>query len=288
MQFTNKFGLPQSFVEAVTNDPYGHDSDISITKLINPPQMAALQNKHDAEIIQDVSERVFSLLGQSVHTLLERTITTDTIVEERFSLPVNGWEVSGQIDLYEKASDHLIDYKVTSAWSVLSSEPPKKEWVSQLNAYAHLLRAAGHTPRSLSILAIVRDWSYAQQRRSDNYPPRSVVERPIPLLPPNQVQSWIEERVQLHQKARAGTWDECTDEERWAKPDTWAVYAGRAKRATRIFDSSEDALTHAQYLSNTEQRTHTVKHRRGSSPRCERYCSVAPFCPQWDAIKKSS
>ena len=69
---TNVHGLPQSIVAAVTNDPYTGGGDISATKLIDAPQIRTLMAKHKDQITTDVSERIWSLLGQAVHTILER------------------------------------------------------------------------------------------------------------------------------------------------------------------------------------------------------------------------
>ena len=69
---TNVHGLPEALVPAVTNDPYVGGGDISVTKLIDAPQVRALTRKHHDKLVVDVSERIWALLGQGVHTVLER------------------------------------------------------------------------------------------------------------------------------------------------------------------------------------------------------------------------
>ena len=59
---TNKYGLPSSLYNALANDPYVGGGDISITRLIAPPRIVALRKRHEAEIVEDASDRIWSLL----------------------------------------------------------------------------------------------------------------------------------------------------------------------------------------------------------------------------------
>jgi hypothetical protein len=92
----------------------------------------------------------------------------------------------------------------------------------------------------------------------------------------------MQDRVIMHQEAQAA-WDtqeavvECSDEERWTKPDTWAVMKKGAKRATKVFDNVDAAKSHADGLGAG----YGIVKRDGGRTRCENYCSVADFCTQW-------
>jgi hypothetical protein len=102
VKITNKYNLPDSIVQAVTNDPYDSgSSDITATTLLKPPQMVALEKIHGNEIENDAVDRIWSLLGQSVHHILDRADNGNVITEARFFTYVNGWKVSGQIDRLE-------------------------------------------------------------------------------------------------------------------------------------------------------------------------------------------
>ena len=47
MKITNKFGLPQPFVDFIKNDKYSRgDADISVTSLIDSPRVALMRQKH--------------------------------------------------------------------------------------------------------------------------------------------------------------------------------------------------------------------------------------------------
>jgi hypothetical protein len=67
--FTNKYNLPQSFVNAVKVDNHVTRGDISVTTLIDAPRIRQLKRKH--QIVEDVSDRVFALMGTAVHHVLE-------------------------------------------------------------------------------------------------------------------------------------------------------------------------------------------------------------------------
>lgn len=108
---TNRFGLPSSLYNAVCNDPYVGGGDISITRLISPPRIVALTKKHEPEIVEDASDRIWSLLGQSAHLVIERAAGVGVSAEERLFMPFKGipitdgktwnWELSGQHDVFE-------------------------------------------------------------------------------------------------------------------------------------------------------------------------------------------
>ncbi len=76
MKYTNLSNLPKAIERAVINDPYESNSDISTTRLIAPPRIRVLQKRNWDLITEDVSDRIFSLLGQSVHHVIERAKQT--------------------------------------------------------------------------------------------------------------------------------------------------------------------------------------------------------------------
>ena len=78
MKWTNKLNLPEAIVNAVTNDDYNKGfSDISITGLTSPPRIRVLKKKYDAELEEDISDRMFVLLGQIMHGILNELILLD-------------------------------------------------------------------------------------------------------------------------------------------------------------------------------------------------------------------
>lgn len=120
MALTNKSNLPGVIERAVANDPYESSSDISTTRLIAPPRIRVLEKKYADQVEEDVSDLIFSLLGSSVHSIIERAVSDDDIAEKRLYVDVKGWTLSGQFDLLTSTGE-LIDFKVTSAWSALEA-----------------------------------------------------------------------------------------------------------------------------------------------------------------------
>lgn len=272
LPLTNRAGLPQAIVDAVTNDGYSKgDADISVTGLLRPPRLAVLEARHENEIVEDASDRIWSLLGQSIHTILERANRT-AVAERRLAIEVEGWKVSGGMDVYEE-NGILLDYKVTSVWKVIKGD--LEEWEKQLNLYAVILRHHGHKVEKLQIIAILRDWSKMEAERDLNYPQAQVVNINIPLWPAEKAEKYMRERVILHKQARV-LLPHCSPEDRWARPDVWAVMKNGKKRAEKLYSTEAEARAHVGF-----DKSLYVIHRPGVSVRCKNYCPVSKFCKQY-------
>lgn len=279
MKLTNYMGLPQPIVDAVKNDAYSKGgASVSVTGLLRPPRVGALEILHQNEIEEDASDRIWSLMGQAMHSVLERA-EKDGIAERRLSIMVEGWKVSGQMDRYENGT--LQDYKFVTAYKFKDGGVPE-EYEAQLNIYAELLRANGHPVDRLQIVGILRDWSKMEARREASYPQRGVIVRNVPLWPAERAQKFVRERVILHQQARV-TLPLCTPEERWARAPKFALMKNGGKRAVKLYDSQADAEAHAA----TDPKLLRVDVRPGESVRCANYCSVAQFCTQYQSEKPS-
>lgn len=268
MTLVNSLGLPESIVAAVANDPYNSGgSDISVTRLISP----AYQRKRrmEVEVVEDVADRIWSLLGQSVHHIIERAYQgTDAIVEKRFFMPANGWVVSGQVDVISGGS--LDDYKVTSVWSVIGGG--KIEWERQLNLLRLLAHHNGIEVDRLRIIAILRDWSKPRARVESDYPASQVAVIPVELWSLERAEQYLLERVMAHQDPDPPP---CSDEERWRDADVFAVIRDGRKRATRLYDNEDEAKADAVDRGPE----YSVERRPGGFRRCEGYCDVSAGCP---------
>lgn len=268
---TNVHGLPQSIVAAVTNDPYTGGGDISATKLIDSPRVRVLSALHRDKLSVDVSERVWSLLGQAVHTILERAGLREEgmVVEQRLFAEVNGWQVSGQFDVLHLEEQKISDFKVTTVYKQHGSD----SWTRQLNILRWLAHQNGNPVEKLEVVAIFRDWRKTEAQRNPEYPQAAIQVIPIPVWPLDETEEYIRERVMLHQEASEGVDVECTDEERWYSGTSYALMKEGGKRAVKVqetpFDPSE---VPAGYQ---------VVERPGEYKRCQHYCDVADFCSQW-------
>jgi hypothetical protein len=281
---TNRLGLPEPVARAVANDPYTKgDSDISVTQLIAPPYQRWLRER--TEPVEDVADRIWSLLGQATHNILERAWPVERprettiqefylkhrfLREERVKTEVNGWVVSGAFDAFENGI--LKDFKVTSVWSVMGET--KKEWEQQLNLLRLLLVGQGFTVDRLQIIAILRDWSklQAKVKGAKEYPQLGVEVVDIPVWTIAETKAYLEERVRLHQSQQP---EPCNDNERWKTENVYAVMKDGRKTAVKLHASQEAADNHAGALG----KGHNVILRPGEFRRCADYCNVVHACP---------
>lgn len=269
MLITNLHGLPDALVRAVKNDPYQGGGDISVTKLIDAPQRRTLYLKYRSAVVEDVSERIWSLLGQAVHTVLERAEKTG-LSEKRMFHEIDGWVVSGQFDRLDLHDGILEDYKVTTTYKANGSV----DWERQLNCLRWLCEHNGHTVKELRVVAIFRDWSKAKATRDSSYPQRPVGTISVPLWTMADAEAYVRERLSLHAASEAGESVPCSPEERWYEGTKYAVQKVGAKRAWRVYDSEEDV--------GVVPPGYELIKREGAYRRCAEYCEVAPFCAQWE------
>jgi hypothetical protein len=271
---TNLHGLPDAFVAAVRNDPYSGGGDISVTKLIDAPQRRALYKQFKHAVVEDVSERVWSLMGQAVHTVLERA-GTSALVEQRLFMDVNGWSLSGQFDRLHLEDKTLQDWKVCSVYKADGDV----SWERQLNVLRMLAKANGHEVDKLQVIAIFRDWRRAEIARNPQYPKSNVKVIDVPVWSDDEAMAYIEERVRLHQEADKGESVPCSDEERWYTGSKFALIKIGGKKATKLSDTRESL--------GSPPDGYTIEERKGGYRRCEQYCEVAAFCSQWAKDKPS-
>lgn len=283
---TNRLGLPQAIVDAVSNDPYTKGaSDISVTQLIQPPYQRKL--RASVEVNEDAAARIWALVGQVGHGIVERAYPAayteaaaqltpaqvheqfGVVAERRLFMPVNGWVVSGQFDVIE--GFHLQDYKFTSVWSVKGDTKP--EWINQLNLLRLLAIHNGIEVNRLGIVAILRDWAMSKSKFDEGYPKHQIVPIDIPVWSVADAEAYLMQRVLAHQDANPPP---CTDEERWKREDVFAVMKAGRKSAIKLHDLRAEADTQARELGGG----YSVVHRPGEYFRCQNYCNCAHACPQ--------
>jgi len=274
---TNTLNLPAAIVRAVQNDPYtAGKSDLSATKLIDAPQVVQLGRQHYDKLSVDVSERIWALLGQAVHTILERAGLREDgmVVEERLFADVLGWTISGQVDRMHVDMGKLSDYKVTTVYKKNGSD----SWTKQLNVLRWLAHQNGHQIDTLEIVAIFRDWRKTDSERQADYPKAAVQVIPVPVWSLDEAEDYIYERVALHQAARKGIDVPCTDTDRWYSGTKYALMKDGGKRAVKVEDTREA-------LGEVKDGYHIVE-RPGEYKRCAHYCDVRDFCAQWANTNK--
>ena len=287
MKLTNKFNLPETFVNVIRRPHYSKgNSEISVTEILSPPQLVLLRRQHAEDIEQDASDMVWSLFGSAVHNILEHGKDDHHIVEERLFTTFEGWSISGAIDLQTLVDGKVLiaDYKVTSAWTV---QQEKQEWIDQLNLYAWLVeRVKGDKVAGLQIIGIVRDWSRREAALKETYPQSPIVTLDIPLWDYKDREEFVRSRLTLHNEANfaavSGMMPECTSEEMWEKPTTYAIMKAGGVRAKKVCST----LSEAENFVVTKYPDHHIETREGGRTRCESFCQAAFFCKQHQTYLK--
>ena len=200
--------------------------------------------------------------------------------EVKLSAACGGGEVSGIFDLYDPAEGKVVDWKTTSVWKIVKGE--FDDWRDQLLTYCWLIsQRDGSTPCRAEIVAVLRDWS-ASKAGEAGYPPTQVAVVGFDF-DEDEVAAHGEElaqRVDTLMELEGAPDDGlpmCTPEQRWAKPDVWAVMKEGRKTAVKLFDDEEDA----EKMAAAKGAGHYVDLRPGTDGKCGRYCPASPFCSYW-------
>ena len=283
MKLTNKFNLPQTFMNVAERPAYTKGkAHVSATELLNSPRIVQLKKKYDDQIETDVSDMVWSIIGTAIHGVLEHGKDANHIVEQRLHADLDGWHISGAIDLQIIHDDgvEIDDYKNVGVWSVMNE---KAEWEQQLNIYAWLVETVKKTPvNKLAIIAIIRDWNRRDAKTRQGYPQCPVEVIPVTLWPMEQREQFIKDRIHFHSEGlfAMDMGEElplCTPTEMWEKPTTYAVKkvdAVRAKSVHNDLEEAEEALLKAG-------KGFILEVREGDRTRCSSFCPVSKFCDQY-------
>jgi hypothetical protein len=288
MKLTNRNNLPETIINVIRRPEYNKGkSNMSVTELLNSPRIVQLKRKYWDDLTEDASDMVWSIFGTAIHGVLEHGKDDHHIVEERIHVIIDNVHISGAIDLQEIESDGIIvsDYKTTSAWAVMNE---KQDWHNQLNSYAYLVEVAKKTPvKRLQIVAIVRDWNRRDAATRDGYPAAPIVVIEIPLWPFAEREAYVRQRISLHGDAffemeTGGDMPNCTPEECWEKPTTYALKKDGNVRAKSVHETREAADTALAAATEKAKKGEKflIEVREGGRTRCENFCQVAPYCQQ--------
>jgi len=288
IRITNRAGLPEPLVAAVSNDPYDPgEAEFTVTELLSPPRQTQLIREHAGELSEDAADRIYALMGQVAHEILARA-GENGIREERLSGRV---EVFGKHRTISGAFDHMAlieagpemvlqDYKIASVWEAIFGVKPDR--VAQLNALAWLAEQNGKRVDRLEVVFIFRDWQKSKAKRDSKYPSQPALVYPVPFWNAARVEQELRRQMISHLAARE-ILPECTPDERWEAPESWAVYRNANKRASRVLDTEENAIrwAGANFKPNDRAR---IELRPGESRRCLDYCIALAVCEQGQAL----
>lgn len=280
MPLTNKMNLPQPFVDAATSDHTYKPNRYSVTEVLGGTCEAVLKRRHAGDGEEDVSDRLWAVLGSAVHKVLEMAQSAPEQHQEQWlCVKVGDYELSGIFDLYDESTGTVTDWKVTSVYTVLFGDFEK--WRRQTLAYCWMLRQKGFDAHRGQIVAMLRDHNMRKARTERDYPPHPVfviewdfTEDDFKTIE-SDIFAWFGE-VWHQEITDDDELEPCSPEQCWHKPDTWAVVKNGNKRATKVLDSEGAA---EGYMDQMKEGAYHIEFREGEDTRCQSYCSVAQFCP---------
>ena len=132
-------------------------------------------------------------------------------------------------------------------------------------------------------MALIRDWSARDAVNREGYPQAPIVFVDYPLQTFADREKFITKRIDAHndayfQMSTGSELPECTPEDMWEKPTTYAlkkVGGVRAKKVYAILTEAEAGLAEAG-------KGYEIETREGERTRCNKYCQVSQFCDQFD------
>lgn len=277
MRVTNKLNLPAALVSAVSRERHNEPNSYSATTLIKGVKEIILTLRHWDELEADAADSIWAIWGTAVHAIFEKQ-KDETFKEEFFSVPVGEKSrITGTVDSYDLENAIITDWKTASIWKVQFQD--FEDWRRQGLIYAWLLTQTGLEVKKCRFVAILKDHSKSKARRDSQYPqsPVYVYEFLVTEKDLQDIGEFIKSKVadiEASLSVDDDTVSPCSNSERWADDEKFAVMKTGRKSALRVFDNREDAEKMAAECGAG----HSVEHRPAESKKCADYCPCKEFC----------
>jgi hypothetical protein len=267
--------LPDPLMRALTNSKYdAGDTDFSVTTLISPPQRTYLATI--GEKVENVYSSFHALLGSGVHAIIEGNVdeAAGEIAEKRYFMQRQGYNISGQVDYYKDGV--ITDWKITGG----IQEDIKLEHYQQVQMNGYLAEENGLKVELVSVVYYQRDWRYMLSQFQPDYPKSPIT---VFVAPYDRAlaESLFELKIKEHADAFNGNPRNCTEDEKWQKPPTFAVMKPGAQRASRVFDSLADA---EKYQKDGQ----IIQVRKAERTFCQEFCGMKHLCKQFERESMNS
>ena len=284
MKVSNRLHLPEAFVNAVSKTRHNAAGCFSATTLNKGAKEIILTDRHFDEITIDAADSVWAVWGTAVHALLESQ-PDNNFHEEYFKVPVSNSFVTGQVDSYDMENGVINDWKTASVWKVQFND--FKDWRAQGLTYAWLLRQSGLEVKKCRFVALLKDHSETKAKTDSSYPQSPVFIYEFNVTPEDMAETSARILAKVQEIESAYKLDDdaiepCSDDERWADGEKWAVMKNGRKTAIKLFDNEADADAMAGELGNS----HYVEHRPAISRKCLDYCNCKEFCSFYKSMNK--
>jgi hypothetical protein len=266
--------LPDPLMRALTNSKYdAGETDFSVTTLISPPQRTYLATI--GEKIENVYSSFHALLGSGVHAIIEGNVNEEAgeIAEKRYFMQRQGYSISGQVDYYKDGV--ITDWKITGG----IQEDMKPEHFQQVQMNGYLAEENGLKVELVSVVYYQRDWRYMISKFQPDYPKNPVT---VFVAPYDRAlaESLFEEKIKEHSNAFSGNPRNCTEDEKWQSPPTFAVMKPGASRASKVFSNLNDA---EEYKKDGQ----IIETRKSERVYCSNFCGFSHLCKQYEKESKT-
>jgi len=281
MKINNKLALPQAFVDAVSGEYRYKDKQYSVTSLLKGVRENLLTRRHHDELESDVADMIWMIFGSAVHKIAEQSngLATDE-KEQKLILDMgDGYKLSGIFDLYNPDNGGVVtDYKTASVWKGIYKDTD--DWRKQLLIYAYMLNKLGKKCSKGQIVALYKDHKKGEVNYGYPEHPVQVFEWEFSDQDFIDIELWLNARfteIKLAETLRDDELPLCSDAERWYRGEKWAVMEKGRKKATKLFESENEATKWVR--DNTLDQSYEIVKRDGVNAKCNEYCSVRHICP---------
>lgn len=322
-QLTNINGLGISMAVWLAHDDYNNGGDehpgknvISATTLLKPTRQLVLGNRvPPSQRVSDVADMIASRFGQAIHDSVEHAwkagygpamkrlgypqklidkvkINPETVspgdfpvyLEQRFfrEIEVDGHEIiiSGKFD--QIINGELNDTKSTSVYAYINRSK-EDDYRIQGSIY-RWINPEKVTSDIMKIQHVFTDWQPSQVKVNPKYPPTRVLEFKVDLLPLEETEIWIANKIREIIKNQNLPEDQivrCSDKDLWKSDPVFKYYANpktvqNGGRATKNFDTYPEAALHL-----SKQGKGVVVEVPGQVKACG-YCPGFDLCTQKD------
>lgn len=316
-KYSNISDVPLALAVFLATDSYDSNEDpntISATALMKPIRQIVLPPRlPPGEGLVNLEDMLSSRLGTAVHDAIERSWLNNhktamqslgipqkiidkfrinpgpaellngeipVYLEQRLSKKLGKWVVTGKFDFISEGM--LQDFKNTSTWVYLK----------QVNTYKYQLQGSIYrwldneiiTSDSMQIHFIFTDWKSNTYSSDPNYPKKKILTQNIPLLPYNQTEKIIKDKLKQIEQY----WDadeelipECTDEDLWRSEPVYKYYKNPSKtsRSTKNFSTMQDA-----YIRVAEDNNVGIVIVSPGEVKACKYCPAFSACSQKDRL----
>lgn len=315
---TNNHNIPLLLSAWIMSDEYDYIHDpnyISATSLMKPIQEIVLAPRVaelGEPVALDISDRIASALGNSIHNSVERVWTNKELlkqslsflgyspedinlievnpenpdpekeqvyVEQRSFKKLEGFTIGGKFDAVLGGVLH--DIKSTSVWAWIKGTRDD-DYRIQGSIY-RWLNPDKIKEDFIRVCFLFTDWQKSMVGTVEGYPTARCAYKDVELMSTEETEKWVRTRLRQIKKfydLSADQMPPCTDEEVWLEEPVYKYYANPEKtdgRSTRNFKDHSEAIAFLESKGKG-----VILSSPPKAKKCKDFCSAFLVCKQKD------